>query len=269
MIDLTDKIAIVTGGASGIGKGICLVLAEQGATVVVADVDGKGAESVASELSDAGHQAMAVVLDVTGQASVDNTVSQVLEKFGQIDILVNDAGLVGAPNWWERGTPSDEDWDRAMAVNLRGMVRVSEAVGEHMKQRRYGKIVNIVSIAARQGLIDVPQYSSSKAAAANWTQSHALQLAPYDINVNAICPGMLWTPLYDRMVQRRVEFGFNPDLRGLSGREYFDKLVEKMTPMKREQTPEDVGRLAAFLASDDARNITGQAINLDGGRRMN
>ena len=269
MIDLMDKIAIVTGGASGIGRGICLVLAEQGATVVVADVNGKGAEAVAAELADAGRRAMAIVLDVTDQASVNGMVSQVLEKFGQIDILVNDAGLVGAPNWWDRETPSDEDWDQAMAVNLRGMVRVSEAVATHMKERHYGKIVNIASIAARQGLIDVPQYSSSKAAVVSWTQSHAGQLAPYDINVNAICPGMLWTPLYDRLVQRRTAFGFNPDLEGLTGREYFDKLVEAMTPMKREQTPEDVGKLAAFLASDDARNITGQAINLDGGRRMN
>ena len=169
MIDLMDKIAIVTGGASGIGRGICLVLAEQGATVVVADVNGKGAETVAAELADAGRRAMAIVLDVTDQASVNGMVSQVLEKFGQIDILVNDAGLVGAPNWWDRETPSDEDWDQAMAVNLRGMVRVSEAVATHMKERHYGKIVNIASIAARQGLIDIPQYSSSKAAAASWT----------------------------------------------------------------------------------------------------
>ena len=269
MIDLMDKIAVVTGGASGIGRGICLVLAEQGSTVVVTDVNVKGAETVAAELADAGRRAMSIVLDVTDQASVDGMVSQVMREFAQIDILVNDAGLVGAPKWWERNTPSDEDWDQVMAVNLRGMVRVSEAVATHMKERRYGKIVNIASIAARQGLIDVPQYSSSKAAVVSWTQSHALQLAPYDINVNAICPGMLWTPLYDRLVQRRAAFGFKTDLEGLTGREYFDKLVEEMTPMKREQTPEDVGNLAAFLASDDARNITGQAINLDGGRHMN
>ena len=269
MIDLTDKVAVVTGGASGIGRGICLVLAEQGANVVVADMNLEGAESVAADVAGKGRQAMAIGVDVTERASVETMVAQVLDGFGKIDILVNDAGIIGAPNWWERETPSDEDWDRAYAVNLRGVVIVSEAVAPHMKERRYGKIINIASVGARRGDTYVPHYNASKAAAVSWTQSNTLQLAPYDINVNAICPGMLWTPMWEGIAEKLSKFNLDPDIRGLKGREYFDKAVEFWPPMKKEQTPEDIGKLAAFLASDDAHNITGQAINLDGGMYMN
>ena len=269
MIDLTEKAAIVTGGASGIGRGICRALSDQGASVVVADVNGQGAESVASDLAATGAQSIAVVVDVTDRTSVDNVVSQSLERLGKIDILVNDAGVIGAAGWWERETPSDEDWDLVMAVNLRGVVNVSEAVAPHMKERRYGKIVNIASVAARQGTADTGHYNASKAAVASWTQSNALQLAPYSINVNAICPGLLWTPMWEQIARKRSKFNKDPRFEGLTGRDHFDKTVEFMIPLKREQTPEDIGKLAAFLASDDAQNITGQAINIDGGRRMN
>lgn len=273
MIDLTGKVAIVTGGASGIGRGICLVLAGQEANIVVADLNTQEAEAVASEIAAEGHQSIALSLDVTDRGSASNMVAQVLDRFGQIDILVNDAGVIGAPDWWERGKASDEDWDHVMAVNLRGVVNVSEAVAEHMKERRYGKIINIASIAARQGGAGNPPYNASKAAVVSWTQSHALELASYDVNVNAICPGLLWTPMFERLVRRSTRFGStlstDPALQSLSGRDHFEKLVESTIPMKKEQTPEDIGKMAAFLASDDAHNVTGQAINVDGGRRMN
>ena len=150
-------------------------------------------------------------------------------------------------------------------MNLRGAVTASEAVVPHMKERRSGKIVNIASIAARRGGKDMPQYYASKAAVLSWTQSLATQLAPFNVNVNAICPGLLWTPMWEAVAKARANAGYE----GLSGRELFDKFVESWVPLGREQTPEDVGKLAAFLASDDAVNITGQAINLDGGRYMN
>lgn len=269
MIDLTDKVAIVTGGASGIGRGISLVLAQQGAKVVVADMDSQGAESVAREISEAGGRAVATAVDVTDRGSVNEMVAGVLEESGKIDVLVNNAGVVGAPNWWERENPSDADWDHVLAVNLRGVVMVSEAVAPHMKERRYGKIINIASIAARQGNPELSHYAASKAAVASWTQSSALQLAPYDVNVNAICPGLLWTPMWERIAQRKITFAFDASDARPTGREHFNQLIEDLTPMKKEQTPEDIGKLAAFLASDDADNITGQAINVDGGRRMN
>jgi len=270
MIDLSGKIALVTGGASGIGRGICLVLAEQGAELVVADLNLQGAQDVASDVRDAGGAAIAIQVNVTDRDSVTVMAEHVLEQFGKIDILVNDAGIIGADRWWERETPSDEDWAQVFAVNVRGMVITSEAVSKQMKARNYGKIINIASIAARQGSPDIPHYSTSKAAVVSWTQSNALQLAPYNINVNAICPGLLWTPMYEAITRRRVIFG-SPDLdsKELSGRELFENTVEATIPMKKEQTPEDIGKMTAFLASDDSHNITGQAINVDGGRRMN
>ena len=268
MIDLTDRVSIVTGGASGIGRGICLALAGQGSVIVVADMNAEGAESVAAEVAELGRQSVAVAVDVTDRTSVSTMITLVLERFAKIDIAVNDAGVIGAPGWAERQIPDDTDWDHVLAVNLRGVVNVSEAVAPHMKERRYGKIVNIASIAARQGGADIPHYSASKAAVVSWTQSHALQLAPYDVNVNAICPGLLWTPMWEGLARRRGAFG-SDDLRGLSPREHFERVVNASIPMKKEQTPEDIGKMAAFLVSDDAHNITGQAINVDGGRRMN
>ena len=178
MIDLTDRVAVVTGGAQGIGRGICLVLAQQGASVAVADLNRETAESVALEISNMGRKALAIGVDVTNRTSVSDMAARVLDRFGQIDILANNAGLVGAPNWWDRKEPSDDDWDSVLAVNLRGVVNVSEAVAPHMMERRYGKIVNIASIAARLGGPHLPHYSASKAGVVSWTQSHALQTRP-------------------------------------------------------------------------------------------
>ena len=270
MIALSDKVAVVTGGASGIGRGICLVLAEQGADVAVTDMNLAGSQSVADDVAATGRQSVAIQVDVTDRASIQDMVSQVLQRFGTIDILVNDAGIVGVGEWWERERPSDDDWSQVFAVNVRGVVMVSEAVSEHMIERQSGKIVNIASIAARQGSPDLPHYSTSKAAVASWTQSNAAQLARHNINVNAICPGLLWTPMWQAIARKRSRYGAtDSDIEGLSGRELFDQVIEETIPMGREQTPDDVGRLAAFLVSEDARNITGQAINVDGGRRMN
>ncbi|MXY19896.1 MAG: glucose 1-dehydrogenase [Dehalococcoidia bacterium] len=265
MIDLSGKVALVTGGARGIGRGICLTLAEQGADVAVADLLADSAASVAVEMERMGRRSQAISMDVTSRPSIQTAVSQVLDDMGRIDILVNNAGVVGAGNWWGRDKPSDEDWHFTHMVNVRGVVMVTEAVQDQMIQRGSGRIVNIASIAARQGSPDIPHYSTTKAAVVSWTQSNAHQLAPYGITVNAICPGLLWTDMW-QAISRRRSATTGEDI---SGRALFERAVENMTPMKREQTPEDIGKLAAFLASDDARNITGQAINVDGGIRMN
>lgn len=265
MIDLSGRVALVTGGARGIGRGICLVLAGQGADVAVADLNLDGASSVAEEISSMGRNSRAVSIDVTSRSSIEEAVAQVLGDMGRIDILVNNAGVVGSGNWWERDKPSDEDWHFTHMVNVRGVVMVTEAVQDHMIERGSGRVVNIASIAARQGSADIPHYSTTKAAVMSWTQSSAHQLAPHGITVNAICPGLLWTDMW-QAISRRRSAATGEDI---SGRALFERAVENMTPMKREQTPEDIGKLAAFLASDDARNITGQAINVDGGIRMN
>ncbi len=265
MIDLSNKVALVTGGARGIGRGICLTLAEQGADIAVADLLADGAAGTASEIAALGRRAAPLSLDVTSRPSIRSAVSQTLSQLGRIDILVNNAGIVGAGDWWERDTPSDEDWHLTHLVNVRGVVMVSEAAQGHMIERGSGRIINIASIAARRGSPDIPHYSTTKAAVVSWTQSNAGQLAPYGITVNAICPGLLWTDMWQAIARARS----NTTGEDISGRELFERAVENMTPMKREQTPQDIGKLAAFLASDDARNITGQAINVDGGIRMN
>ncbi len=270
MIDLSGRVALVTGGGRGIGRGISLVLAGQGADVSVGDLGADSATQTAGEVRDLGRRALAFAMDVTDRASVESTVAATLDELRKIDILVNNAGIIGAADMWERATSSDDDWNETFQVNVRGMALVTEAVEGQMIDRGSGKIINIASIAGRMGGADIPHYSTSKAAAISLTQSTALRLARHDINVNAICPGLLWTPMWEKIARRRSRFGSSQaDVQGLPGREFFEKVVQQTMPLGREQTPEDIGKLAAFLASDDAKNITGQAINVDGGIRMN
>lgn len=264
--DLTGKIAIVTGGAQGIGAGICSVLDEQGAVVIVADKDVLGAKGTAKKLSNP--QSSHIHVDVTNDASVQNMTNAVISNHGSIDILVNNAGIIGSDGWWTREHGNDEDWQLAFEVNVRGVVRCSEAVTPHMLKSKYGKQVNIASIAARRGG-GLPYYCVTKAAVVNWTQSKAAALASSGININAICPGLIWTPMTERIVKHRSNFNLSTSMGEFKDKDEFDQLVKGWVPMGREQTPLDIGKLAAFLASDDAKNITGQAFNVDGGIYMN
>jgi NAD(P)-dependent dehydrogenase (short-subunit alcohol dehydrogenase family) len=266
-MDVSGKAAIVTGSGRGIGRAIALALATNGADVVAADINLGDAQSVAGEVAEMGRRSVASHVDVTEQESVERMAEQVVERFGRIDILVNNAGTIGAPGWEERERPDESDWDLIYAVNVKGVARVTDVVAGYMKERRYGKIVNIASIAGRLGSTTNIPYSASKAGVINLTQASALELAPFNINVNAICPGILWTPLWNRIAHylstdtERWE--------GLSRREIFDQVIKERIPLGREQVPEDIGNLAAFLASDYARNITGQAINVSGGSHLN
>lgn len=267
-MNVSDKIAIVTGGGQGIGRGIAMVLARNGASVVVADIDGDSGQSAAAEIASLGRGSMAQVVDVTVQESIDGMVEAVLSRFRQIDILVNNAGVGGAPGWGGRVKPSEEDWELVQAVNVKGVVRATEAVVPHMKRRRYGKIVNIASGAGRQGSPQTsPAYSASKAGLINMTQSWALELAEFNINVNAICPGPIWTALWEDYARRMsAATGL---YQGQNPREMFDSDIKNALPLRREQTAEDIGNAVAFLASDYAKNITGQALNVSGGGQMN
>ena len=264
---LEGRTAIVTGGASGIGHGISLVLAERGANIIVADLNTQGAEAVAVQAAELGNESMATQLDVTDPSSIDAMTKAVLSRFGKIDILVNNAGVAGATGWDEHQRARIEDWDYTYQVNLRGVALTADAVAVPMMEQRSGKIINIASIAGRQGSPTITHYNASKAGVISLTQGLAIRLAPYNINVNAICPGLLWTPLWERLAARNR--GGDEQLEGLTEREVFEQRVAASIPLGREQTPEDIGKLAAFLASEDARNITGQSINVDGGARMN
>ena len=206
-------------------------------------------------------------MDVTRTASIEEAVKQALAGFGRIDILINDAGVIGAPGWQEREIPTEADWEAAFQVNVKGLVFTSRVVAEHMKARRSGKIVNIASVAGRIGRAAHPHYSSSKAGVINWTQAHAQMLAPFNINVNAICPGVLWTPMWDTLATRMINL--DSKLKGKTSRQVFEGIVKERIPLGREQTPEDIGNVAVFLCSEVAHNITGQSINVDGGWFMN
>ena len=262
-MDLIDKVAIVTGAGRGIGRAIAAVLAQRGATVVVTDVTVEGAQAVAAEITTDGYKAEAVRLNVTDRKSVDAIANDVAQRHGRIDILVNNAAVVGAPGWELRDLENEADWDLIYEVNVKGVAWTTDAVAAYMKSRRYGKIVNIASMAGRRGGPFTVPYNISKAGVLRYTQGAALELAPYNINVNAICPAQVWTPMAERIAGH---------LHGSSAedpREQFLSRARDTVPLGREQTPEDIGYLTAFLASDYARNITGQAINVNGGSFMN
>ncbi len=264
-IDLAGKVAIVTGSGNGIGRGIAHRLAQAGADVFIADIDLAAAKSVADELKSNGHRSEAGKVDVADTDSTESMVYEAISKLGKVDILVNNAGVGGAPGWTERTAGSVEDWMKVFEINVLGIVHASKSVAQHMIDRGSGKIVNIASGAGRRGSPGFAHYSTSKASAINVTQAFAYELAPHKINVNSVCPGILWTNLWHDISDRRLRMTGDSES---SGREYFEQRFDSI-PLGREQTPEDIGNAVAFLASDRARNITGQALNIDGGAMMN
>lgn len=269
--DLTGKTALITGAANGLGKGIASILAQQGASIVVADIDFKEAQFVVDEIVSAGSKAVSVKMDVTDVDSVDKAISKIINTIGPIHKLVNNAGVIGAPGWHERLEVTEEDWDFTYDVNVKGTVHVTERLHDNMIQQREGSIVNIASVAGKMGNPDRPNYNASKAAVISYTKSAALKLAKFNINVNCICPGNIWTPMWDKISMRQFNYGSGifsefPEVK--DNRELFERITEISTPMKRAQSPEDIGYAVAFLLSDAAINITGQSINVDGGRVM-
>jgi NAD(P)-dependent dehydrogenase (short-subunit alcohol dehydrogenase family) len=270
---LQDQVAIVTGGGGGLGEGICLCLARAGADVVVSDIREDLARPVASKIQEMGRKALVVKTDVTDEGECQALVQTALEQLGRLDIMVCCAGTAAI----EFMTPGEEatalenipleTWNRTIDVNLKGVFLCNRAVIPHFKKLQRGKIINISSIAGRQGREILPVYAASKAGVINLSQAVARQLAPYSINVNTICPGLIWTPLWaggvDFMKRAR------PELKDVPPEAAFNLMVQGSVPLKRPQTPEDMGELAVFLASDGAKEITGQAINVDGGSEMN
>ena len=267
---LTGKTAIVTGGARGIGAGIARVLASQGARVAVLDLDGAEAEKTVASLPAAG---IAVACDVAVEADTVKAVRSVVERFGGLDIVVNNAGVGRGPSDpnVSRATPgslgieamSTARWDEYLSQNLKTTFVTTSASLPHLKARGGGAIVNIASIAGLVASPRLPAYAAAKAGVISLTKSLALECAPHDIRVNAICPGFLWTRAWEGLagaLQQSV-----PEYAALDARGVFLEVVKRGVPLGREQTPEDIGQLAAFLASDAARNITGQWIAVDGG----
>ncbi|MFI4986240.1 MAG: SDR family NAD(P)-dependent oxidoreductase [Alphaproteobacteria bacterium] len=260
---LDGRVAIVTGGAAGIGRAIATKLAERGASVVVADIDIAEAEAVAEALTAVGATAGACATDVSARTSTDAMAAQVLREFGRIDILVNNAGVAGARGWADAAASRPQDWQATYRVNVAGTVHAARSVLPAMKRARSGRIVNMSSISGREGRPIFAYYSASKAAIIRYTQSLAAALAPVAINVNAVCPGIVWTAMWQEVGKRFARD--DPQYEGLGAREVYDRMVRNRVPLRRGQTPEDIAEAVAFLASDDARGISGQALNVDGG----
>lgn len=267
MAPLLERVAIVTGAAQGIGRGIALCLARDGADIVLADLSEDRARDVADEIAHLGRSALPVACNVSDPGQVNELVQRALARFAQIDILVNNAGVIGAPGWQREARARPVDWDVTFQVNLKAQFLCAEAVAPHMIERRYGKIVNISSSKGRVPAPLYPHYGASKAGVISYTHSLAVQLAPYNINVNTICPALVWTPMSEETYRWRLAMGIQSQS-GADEREVFLADRHQRCPLQRETTPEDIGWAVAFLVSDRARNITGQTINVDGGAVM-
>jgi NAD(P)-dependent dehydrogenase (short-subunit alcohol dehydrogenase family) len=262
---LADKVAVVTGGGSGIGRGIVLCMAREGADIAIPDLQVENAQRVAEEVRGLGRKALAIKTDVTRAVDVNGMLKRVREEFGRVDILVNNAGVASPP-----GMPFtsnvEEDWDRVYAVNVKSIFLTCKAIAPYFIERKAGRIINIASIAGPLAAATMPPYSVSKMGVITFTRIVAKELAPHGVTVNAICPGVLWTAFWEGLAAYIAKT--NPAFAGLTPRQVFEKRVADIIPMKREQTPEDIGWAAVFLASDEARNITGQALCVDGGAVM-
>jgi meso-butanediol dehydrogenase/(S,S)-butanediol dehydrogenase/diacetyl reductase len=259
---LGGKVAIVTGGGSGIGRGIVLAMAREGADIAIPDIQVINAEKVADEVRALGRKVLAMKTDVTSSADVKAMVERTREALGKVDILVNNAGMAAPP-----GMPftnnTEDDWDRAFAVNTKSVFLTCKAIAPYFIERKAGRIVNIASIAGPLAAQTMPAYSVAKGGVITFTRVLAKELAVHGVTVNAICPGVLYTEFWQKLAAHIAST--NPAFAGMTPRQVFDKRVTDIVPMKREQTPEDIGWAAVFLASDEARNITGQALNVDGG----
>jgi NAD(P)-dependent dehydrogenase (short-subunit alcohol dehydrogenase family) len=263
---LSGKTAIVTGGARGIGAGIARSLAAEGARVALLDVDGAEAERTAASL---GHESIGVSADVSTESAAAEATAKVVASFGGLDVFVNNAGAAkGDPrDFLGLGNPftnvTQEGWDAQVENNLRTTFAGCKAAIPHLEKRGGGSIINIASIAGLLATPALPAYGAAKAGVIALSRTLALELGPRNIRVNAICPGFLWTRAWE-MLATLMKAGV-PEYANLEPRDIFLDQVKRAVPLGREQTPDDIGKLASFLVSDDGRNITGQAISVDGG----
>lgn len=259
--DFSEKVAIVTGAAGGIGKETAVRFAKAGAKVVIGDIKEELGKKTTQEIKTDGGEAIFVNLDVTRKDSAENMVKTTVDTYGGVDILVNVAGIPGSGQSSVFSELTSEQWDLTYKINLRGQVYCCQAIYEIFKAQKHGKIVNVSSAAGKLAAAQMPHYAASKAASISLTRSLAYDLAPFNINVNGVCPGWIWTPIYSQ----------NPILdaraakMNLSSRQIFDAMIQQIVPLKREQTVEDIAFAIMYLCSEAAKNITAQNINVDGG----
>ena len=259
-MELQDKIAVITGAGRGMGRAIALGLAEAGAHIAVADINAAAVEETAVAVNALGRESLAVPADVGNVDDIDRMISQAKDTFGRIDIMVNNAGVTRKVDIMD---VSEEDWDWIHRVNAKGVFfGLQRAAREMIDQGTGGRIINIASIAGKgySGASNAA-YSASKGAVLAMTQIAAHQLAQHDININAICPGITLTDMVVRIMATQAQVS------GQSIQE-LEQARDARIPIGRPNDPEDIVAMALFLAGPGARNITGQAFNVDGGLVM-
>lgn len=248
-MNLKGKVAIITGARRGMGRTHALALAKAGAKVVVADISQEDCEKVVQEIKKAGGEALAIKCDVSQKAEVEMMVKKAIEKWGRLDILVNNAGILQFKPFLEL---TEEDWDKVLDVNLKGYFFCAQAAAKEMVKQKSGVIINIASIAMGQvgvGFPTLASYGASKGGIVALTETIALELAPFNIRVNAIAPGAIDTPMAEST---------KTDLKTMEG-------TLARIPLHRLGRPEEVSNLVLFLASDESSYMTGSVVVIDGG----
>ena len=243
---LEGKIAVVTGGASGIGRATAELFAREGAIVTIADKDGDGAQNTAKAISNEGNEATAMTVDVSRGQDVTALMRQLDNEQGKIDIIVNNAGLNVRSDFRHL---SDSDWEKIREVNLDGVVRIARDGFDLLRKSEAGSLINVASIMGHRGLRQLAGYSATKGAVCALTRALSVEYAPFNIRVNTIAPGFIETPLTDRVLRSPA----------------ISQALLEETPMRRFGTGEDVAKVALFLASDDAAYVTGAELAVDGG----
>lgn len=260
-LKIKDKIAIVTGAGNGIGRSIALRLADEGAKVAAVDLNQDPARKVIAEIKAAGGEGSAFSCDVTKPEEVDAVFQKVIDAFGAIDILVNNVG--GGSGIALVAKSAIEDWDETLEINLKSAYLCCRAAAKAMMSRKQGRIINMSSVSGRQGEQLLSAYCAAKFGVIGFSQTLAKELARHNITVNTVCPGYVFTPGWEKLAQAVKDI--QPAYADMSLREIFDARVKEVTPLRRPQSPEEIAALVAFLASEEARSITGQAISIDGG----
>ena len=250
-----NKTALVTGAGRGIGRAIALRLARDGFNVVINDVNLDNANSVVNEIKEIGRESFAIQADVSKREQVFSMVNQVVEHFEHLDVMVSNAGIAQVKTLLEA---TEEDIEKIFKVNVYGVLYCLQAAAEQMKKQKSGKIISAASIAAYKGFSFLGAYSATKFAVRGLTQAAAQELAPYGITVNAYCPGIVGTQMWDLIDEKMGQY------LNLEKGEAFKQFSDTIT-LGRPETPEDVAKFVSYLASADSDYMTGQSVLIDGG----